>query len=97
MIRYLRKKSISVFLVLCFLIISISTPTTEAISSIDSNETSVTVNEHMISVEETVPIVIDSLNKNECMIGEYVNSQDFNAAEHIKVFPTKRNLILMCS
>lgn len=92
MIRYLRKKSISVFLVLCFLIISISTPTTEAISSIDSNETSVTVNEHMISVEETVPIVIDSLNKNECMIGEYVNSQDFNAAEHIKRLPDEEEL-----
>lgn len=92
MIRYLRKRSISVFLVLCFLIISISTPTTEAISSIVSNETSVTVNEHMISVEETVPIVIDSLNKNECMIGEYVNSQDFNAAEHIKRLPDEEEL-----
>ena len=77
---------------LCFLIISISTPTTEAIGSIDSKETSIAVNEHKISVEETVPIVIDSLNKNECMIGEYVNSQDFNAAEHIKRLPDEEEL-----
>ncbi len=79
-----KKLFISLFLVFAMLILTSSPVFSAGVNEDIAPSTVVDNNLSSSTTIDSTTIDIFSLNKSECMISEYVNAKDFNAASHIQ-------------
>ena len=87
--KKMKQNFLVIFLVLCFLVLNISAMVVSAVESDIAYTEPERTHEMILAsdlmpTEQISPLVLESLDSAECMIAEYINSEEFNKASHVK-------------
>lgn len=87
--KNIKQSFLAILLVLCFLVLNVSTIVASAVESdtvYDKSESAYEMLESAGSIdkEQFSPLVLESLDSAECMISKYVSADQFNRASHIE-------------
>lgn len=87
--KNIKQSFLAILLVLCFLVLNVSTIVASAVESdtvYDKSESAYEMLEATGSIdkEQFSPLVLESLDSAECMISKYVSADQFNEASHVE-------------